>query len=434
MASSIVSGNAVVFTTSTGASTVTATPTWSLGSGSNRAVILAFSHEQTAANRIASTVTVGGVSFTKIINNAYGTGSSYAHSEIWACNDSDAGSIGANPTISIAWANSGTLQAQGVIVTAQDCDQTLTNWTFTDTDSQLATSALSGDLTGFTTGSLIIGSYCDQTGSVSVNCQQTGGDATTEFTSSDANFNSANARAVQFYASAADTTPAIRVQRNTTSASVYQSLVIAGVPDYSAGGTPTITSTSDDTPTDGSTLTLTVTNAEASQGTGGVTADGVGWTETSWADTSVAVTVALGDNKYGVNVPLVLTNNSGLSSSAYNVQIQPASGKAYVNLSGTLATEGDRITAIPDLASGDQLEISNVIGGTISDVTVNADASFSVVAGVTAFDVRVNDDTGWSVAATQYVAEPGTDANSKRGLVRALVRPLTFDIARDISA
>lgn len=439
MASSIVSGNAVVFTTSTGASTVTATPTWSLGSGSNRGVALVFSHEQQAANRIASTITVGGVSFTKIIAGQYGTGTSYANSEIWACNEASAGSIGANPEISIAWANpSGTSannwQAQGVIVTVQDCDQSLANWTLTDTDAQLATSALAGDLTGFTAGSLILGSYCDQTGGVSVNCAQTGGDSTTEFTSSDVNFNGANARAVQFYASAADTTPAIRVQRNTTSGSVYQALAIVGVPDYSAGGTPTITSTSDDTPTDGSTLTLTVTNAEASQGTGGVTADGVGWTETSWADTSVAVTVALGDNKYGVNVPLVLTNNSGLSSSAYNVQIQPASGKAYVNLSGTLATEGDRITAIPDLASGDQLEISNVIGGTISDVTVNADASFSVVAGVTAFDVRVNDDTGWSVAATQYVAEPGTDANSKRGLVRALVRPLTFDIARDISA
>lgn len=435
MASSIVSGNAVVFSTSTGSSPVTASVTWSLGSGSNRAVAVIFSHEQTDAGFIASSVSVGGVSFTKIVNRAYGTTGSYAHAEIWACNDASAASIGANPTISIGITTDTTpLAAQGVLVTLQDANQTLASWTNTDTDGQLATSALSGDLTGFTTGSLVLGSYCDQTGGVSVNCAQTGGDATTEFTSSDVNFNGANARAVQFYASAADTTPAIRVQRNTTSGSVYQALAIVGVPDYSAGGTPTITSTSDDTPTDGSTLTLTVTNAEASQGTGGVTADGVGWTETSWADTSVAVTVALGDNKYGVNVPLVLTNNSGLSSSAYNVQIQPASGKAYVNLSGTLATEGDRITAIPDLASGDQLEISNVVGGTISDVTVNADASFSVVEGVTAFDVRVNDDTGWSVAATQYVAEPGTDANSKRGLVRALVRPLTFDIARDISA
>lgn len=196
------------------------------------------------------------------------------------------------------------------------------------------------------------------------------------------------------------------------------------------GSTPTISSTSDDTPTDGSTLTLTVTNAEASQGTGGVTANGVGWTETSWSDTSVQVTVALGDNKYGVNVPLVLTNNSGQSSSAYNVQIQPASGKSYVNLSGTLATEGDRITAVPDLASGDQLEISNVVGGTISDVTVNADASFSVTAGVTAFDVRVNDGTGWGTVATQTVT--GTTSNW-RGHVRNVTRSVTRDVTSDVA-
>lgn len=431
MASSIVSGNAVVFTTTSGSSPVTATVTWSLGSGSNRGVIVAFSHEQTTTARIASTVSVGGVSFTKIIAAQYGTGSSYANAEIWACNEASAGSIGANPEISIAWASSGTLQAQGVIVTVQDVLQNLANWTATDTDAQLATSALSGDLTGFTTGSLIIGSYCDQTGGVSVNCAQTGGDATTEFTSSDVNFNSANARAVQFYAAAADTTPAIRVQRTTTSASVYQALAIVGVPDYAAAG-PSITSTSDDTPTNGSTLTLTVTGAEASQGTGGVTANGVGWTETSWSDTSVAVTVALGDNKYGVNVTLVLTNNSGQSSSAYNVQIQPATGVSYVNLSGTLAASGDRITATPDLASGDQLEISNVQGGTISDVTVNADASFSVATGVTAFDVRVNDGT-WSAVATQYINQ-ATASASKRGLVRSLIRTIAKALKQDLSA
>lgn len=194
-----------------------------------------------------------------------------------------------------------------------------------------------------------------------------------------------------------------------------------------AASGPAISSTSDDTPTDGSTLTINGSGFGASQGAGGVTAAGTGWTETSWSDTAIQVTVALGNNKYNTNVSLVVTDNSSNASSGYNVQIQPASGKAYVNLSGTLATEGDRITAIPDLASGDQLEISNVVGGTISDVTVYADASFSVVAGVTAFDVRVNDGT-WSSVATQYVAEPGSQAD--RGLVRNLVRDLTKTLVR----
>lgn len=201
--------------------------------------------------------------------------------------------------------------------------------------------------------------------------------------------------------------------------------IAINIPPAASG--PTISSTSDDTPTDGSTLTINGSGFGASQGAGGVTAAGTGWTETSWSDTAIQVTVALGNNKYNANVSLVVTDNSSNASSGYNVQIQPASGKSYVNLSGTLATEGDRITAIPDLASGDQLEISNVVGGTISDVTVNADASFSVVEGVTAFDVRVNDGT-WSSVVTQYVAEPGSQAD--RGLVRNLVRDLTKTLVR----
>lgn len=429
MSSSIVSGNAVVFSTSTGASPVTASITWSLGAGSNRAVILAFSHEQTAANRIASSVTVGGVAFTKIINNAYGTGSSHAHAEIWACNDSSAGSIGANPTISIAWANGGTLMAQGVIVTAQDCDQTLANWTFTDTDGQLATSALTGDLTGFTAGSLVIGSYCDQTGGVSVNCAVTGGDATTEFASSDVNFNSANARAVQFYASAADTTPHFLVQRNTSSGSVYQSLVIAGVPDAVTG--PVITSTSDDTPTNGATLTISGTGFEASQGAGGVTAAGTGWTETSWSATAIQATVALGNNRYNANVSLVVTNNSSQSSAGYNVQIQPESGTAYVNLSGTPASSGVRITAIPDLVGTEQLRYYGVVGGTISDVTIATNATFSYVDGVTGFYVQAHDGTSWGTAGWQDTSVATAEL---RGLARPLARDLVRDLSRDLSA
>lgn len=173
--------------------------------------------------------------------------------------------------------------------------------------------------------------------------------------------------------------------------------------------TPTITTTSDDTPANGSTLTLVGESFETAQGTGGVTAGGVGWTETTWSDSSVNVVVALGSNKYGVNVPLVITNNSGGVSTSYNIQIQPASGVNYVNLSGTLAASNDRITATSDIASGDQVEWSNVVGGVIGDVTVNPDGSFNAASGVTSFDVRVNDGTGWGTVGTQTTA-PDTTA------------------------
>ena len=192
---------------------------------------------------------------------------------------------------------------------------------------------------------------------------------------------------------------------------------------------PTITSTSDDTPTNGSSITISGSNFGATTGT--LTAAGVSWTVTSWSDTSITATVAIGANKYNTNVSLVVTTSGAVSSSGYNVQIQPASGVSYVNLSGTLASSGDRITATPDLASGDQLEISSVQGGTISDVTVSADASFSVASGVTSFRVRVNDGTGWGSYGTQYI-NPETPTSSFAVLVRDIFSDIAKDIVKDI--
>lgn len=401
-------------------------------------VVILMAHEQTGTGRYMASGTLGGQSLTNILQfqqQADGS-STWIVIEAWCLKAADIAAMSGN-TLAMTAHASGNDNWKGIAYSLNDWDQT-TPLVTTSTDGDFSLTDLSVSVSA-ASGTIVLGIWAGSNGSYGT----ASGKALTDagFTHDRVPTNTGTGYAIhtgyrvaigsQTGAGSTITATLDSGDPGNASAQVAALLVF---PTAGGGGTPTITSTSDDTPTDGSTLTLTVTNAEASQGTGGVTADGVGWTETSWADTSVAVTVALGDNKYGVNVPLVLTNDSGLSSDPYNVQIQPASGKAYVNLSGTLATEGDRITAIPDLASGDQLEISNVVGGTISDVTVNADASFSVVAGVTAFDVRVNDDTGWSVAATQYVAEPGTDANSKRGLVRALVRPLTFDIARDISA
>lgn len=163
---------------------------------------------------------------------------------------------------------------------------------------------------------------------------------------------------------------------------------------------PAIVSTSDDTPTNGSTLTLTVQNAGASQGSGGITANGNGWTETSWSATSIAVTVALGNNRYGVNVPLVLTTDDVQESDPYNVQIQPASGYAYFNLSGTPAVSSAILEAIPSLAGTEQIEISNVVGGSVSGITVNADATIVVDGDITSFDARAHNGTEWGAVGT----------------------------------
>lgn len=176
-----------------------------------------------------------------------------------------------------------------------------------------------------------------------------------------------------------------------------------------ASTSPTITSTSDDTPTDGTTLTINGTNFGTNTGSAGITLGGTSVTPSSWTSTAIGIPIAIGSRKYGTNYAIVVTDSSAQTSNSWNVQIQPASGKEYVDLSGALASSGDRITAITDLASGDQLEISNIQGGTTADVTVNVDASFSVASGVTSFDVRANDGTGWGTTGTQNTV-PDTTA------------------------
>lgn len=406
------------------AATPTQSLTWTLETGTT-GVIIVVEHEQTALSELIDAISLGSVSATFFgSNTAGGSGSARPLVEVWRIT-ADLNTIGSNPTITITPDAAGSGDYYGTIFCVDGIDTNTANWTGAE-DADTAANAMQVTLTTVADSIVIGGASCTASGN---SFTTTVGGVDCEVTGSDRNISTVS-RVVSFSKVATGSSVIVDCDNGSSSGTVYQAMYAVSIPP-SAGATPTITSTSDDTPTDGSTLTLTVTNAEASQGTGGVTAGGVGWTETSWADTSVAVTVALGDNKYGVNVPLVLTNNSGLSSTGYNVQIQPATGKAYVNLSGTLASTGDRLTATPDLASGDQVEISNVVGGTISDVTVNADASFSCTSGVTAFDIRVNDGTGWGTVATQYVT--GSSADSKRGLVRPLVKALSMSIARDLT-
>lgn len=88
------------------------------------------------------------------------------------------------------------------------------------------------------------------------------------------------------------------------------------------------------------------------------------------------------------------------------ITINPESGTNYVNLTSVDPIASQRITAIPDLEAGDQLQWGNVQGGVIGDVTVNNDATFECDEAVTSFDVRAwsADDTEWGNWATQDVS------------------------------
>jgi hypothetical protein len=102
---------------------------------------------------------------------------------------------------------------------------------------------------------------------------------------------------------------------------------------------------------------------------------------------------------------------------------------SYVDLS-TAAVSGQKLTAIPVLASGDQVEWTNVVGGSFvsTDVTVYDDHTVSWVNGVYQFDVRYYDNTAkeWSAWVTQTIdaivsAGPTPAGKSRRKSARQYV-------------
>lgn len=125
----------------------------------------------------------------------------------------------------------------------------------------------------------------------------------------------------------------------------------------------------------------------------------------SWSDTSIQFDMSIGTStgiRYGA-ATLHVTNDS-TDTDSIAITITPPSGVNYVNLSGTLADPEDRLESSADLEAGDQVEWSNVVGGSIGDVTVNIDGSFTAAEGVTAFDFRVhNVDDGWGSIETQTI-------------------------------
>lgn len=151
---------------------------------------------------------------------------------------------------------------------------------------------------------------------------------------------------------------------------------------------PTITSVSTATPREGASLTITGTAFSASQGSGDVKINGVVQTVTSWSDTSIVVTIVLGTNKFGAAYTVVVRDNALTASNSYAgiTGLLPAnSGLSYIDLTTPNTTSAYRITAVGDLASGDQLEYENKSG----TVTVAADGTFSVGPGTSSFSCRL---------------------------------------------
>ena len=177
-------------------------------------------------------------------------------------------------------------------------------------------------------------------------------------------------------------------------------MAILVVEESTGGGGPNITSTSSATPAPGSSLTITGTAFQASQGAGFVTLGGVTQTVTSWADTSITITVVRGTAKYG-SQNIVVRDNGGTDSSGYGVTLTPPTGFAYVDLASVNSTAAWRIVTVPDLAIGDQISYPTAGG-----LVVANDATFFWTYGsLRSFDSEVwTSADGWGAVFTQYLA------------------------------
>lgn len=174
-----------------------------------------------------------------------------------------------------------------------------------------------------------------------------------------------------------------------------------------------------DTAVQGAACTVTGTGFGASQGS--ITLDGSDQTETAWADTSATFTVSRGTSRYG-GVTITLFNAGQTSSdSIIGAVLTPQSGWAYADLADPLASSGQRLTALPDLAGGDQVAYGNVQGtGSVTigvaGVEVYPDGSYAADSWVTAFDVEAHDGVDWGAVATQTIGadETATDPGLSR--------------------
>lgn len=167
------------------------------------------------------------------------------------------------------------------------------------------------------------------------------------------------------------------------------------------GGAPSPSITGGTTnPVHGSTgNTITGINFGSNTGSAALTIGGQAQTITGWTANTITYTANRGVNLNNVAVNAVVTDSVGAVSSDYPLTgFAVPSGYSYVTLASVNATASYRITAITDLAIGNQLECDNPL------VTLNNDGTFIADPSVTSFNVRVGVTVdGWGALAVQTI-------------------------------
>lgn len=191
---------------------------------------------------------------------------------------------------------------------------------------------------------------------------------------------------------------------------------IAGAIVFSELSTdPLITGTSSATPAEGSTLTANGINLKDA-GNSTATIGGTACTITTQSATAPQLTVALGTNKFGAAVNLVITTSGAIASNAYALTLAPATGHSYIDIVTPNTTATYRFTSVADVASGDQIEVDN------PNVTVYNDATYSYnPLLVTSFQFRVwTAGSGYGPWGTITLGGGGAGASKVAGILATM--------------
>lgn len=163
---------------------------------------------------------------------------------------------------------------------------------------------------------------------------------------------------------------------------------------------PSISSVDSMSPRDGTTLSISGLRFGVTQGTGTLTLGGTTLSIVTWSDTLITATVALGLNKYGVSLDLIVSGQAnGPSVPLTLTSVLPIAGWDFKDFGTPNSDSTKRLTSTPvDISSGDQ--------GTFDTrgdlVALNADASFAADQTVDRFQYRIwSAGLGYGAVATE---------------------------------
>ena len=266
-------------------------------------VVITLAHFNSAANYITG-ITVSGTAATRSVQKI--SADTFNTAEIWIASNVTGGSS----AVVVSFASGGRYITCGIdewdnITTSTPLDQT-------GTGGPTGSAAPSVTSAGSTTQAdeVVYAVFCDYAGTNWTSSTPPSG-YTESWEEPDGTTREAGSGAYKVVAATGSQTATFATGSSMSWISAMATYKLTG---GGGGGTPTISSTSSATPANGSSLTITGTNFEASQGAGTVTIGGITQAVTAWSGTSITVTVGRGTNKYGVGVNVVVTNNSALSS------------------------------------------------------------------------------------------------------------------------